>query len=296
MLAPIEEIFCDLDDFCKEIERQGKTRFLSNPDRKRNRSGQMSPSEVMTIMILFHLSHYRTFKDFYYEAKNELLRYFPRLLSYNRLVEIQGSILSFLGAYLLSKAGAKTGFYYVDSTSLAVCHVRRIYRHRVFRGLAERGKTSMGWFFGFKLHLVINHMGEIVSFCFTKGNVDDRKPLEQLFQGLQGLGVGDKGYLSKTKSETLSQQGLRFITKLRKNMKKKVLSAFEKFFLSRRNIVETVIDQLKALCQISHTRHRNATNFFVNAIAGLAAYMLRPRKPRINLPKLSVSSYALIPS
>jgi hypothetical protein len=296
MLAPIEEIFCDIDDFCKEVKKHGKTHFLSNPAKQRNRPGRMSESEIMTIMILFHLSHYRTFKDFYYEAQIELRKYFPKLLSYNRLVEVQGGVLSFLGAYLLSKAGTHTGFYYVDSSSLEVCHVRRIYRHKVFKGLAERGKTSMGWFFGFKLHLVINHKGELVSFCFSKGNVDDRTPLEQLFKGLQGLGVGDKGYLSKAKTETLAKKGLRFITKVRRNMKKTVFSAIEKFFLSHRNIVETVIDQLKSLCQINHTRHRNVTNFFVNVISGLAAYMLRPRKPKINVSKFPLLSPVLIPS
>lgn len=126
----------------------------------------------------------------------------------------------------------------------------------------------MGWFFGFKLHLVINHEGELVSFCITKGNMDDRKPVPKLMQGLSGLGVGDKGYIDKKLNEILAQQGLKLITKVRKNMKKKMLDAFEKFFLSQRSIVETVIEQLKFICQIDHTRHRSPVNFLVNLVSG----------------------------
>jgi hypothetical protein len=293
MLAPIEEIFCDIDDFCKEVMK--KRHLLPNPNRQRERESQLSASEIMAIVVLFHLSHYRTFKDFYYESEHWLKLYFPKLVSYNRFVEIQGSVFVLLTAYLLSKSGKKTGLYYIDSTPLKVCHNRRIYRHKVFKGLAARGKSSMGWFFGFKLNLVINQKGELISFCFTRGNIDDRKPIETLFKGLQGLAAGDKGYISKQHQEILERQGLHLITKLRRNMKKKVFSAFEKFFLAHRGLIEIVIEQLKMLCQIEHTRHRKPINFFVNVLSGLVAYILRPRKPKLNLDKLQ-QNYALIPS
>lgn len=297
LLAPIVEIFCDMDDFYKTYCETFSCWILPFPERKRRRESQMAASEIMTILVLFHLSHYRTFKDFYIQCvEKELKEYFPTIVSYQRFVEIEHSVLSPLTAYLLSKTGKRTNFYYLDSTALAVCHNKRIYNHKVFKGIAKRGKTSMGGFFGFKLHLVINHQGELINFCLTKGNVDDRKMLSQLTKNLRGLGAGDKGYIDKTLGEKLEERGLQFITKLRKNMKKKMLTAFEKFFLSQRSIVETVIEQLKYICQIDHSQHRNPINFVMNIIGGLTAYCLKPRKPSIKIGKFPLQRAVLIPS
>ncbi|UCG35574.1 MAG: IS982 family transposase [Candidatus Omnitrophota bacterium] len=288
MLAPIIEIFCDLDDFCKDFFQGQAAKVLPNPNRKRRRECRMSISEIMTIIVLFHLSHYRTFKDFYHECVLFHLRnYFPQLVSYNRFVELQASVIAPLTAYLLSKRGKETDLYYVDSSPIKVCHNRRIYKHKVFKGIAERGKHSMGWFFGFKLHLAINHKGELMNFCFTIGNKSDLSVLRFLLKNLKGLAAGDKGYISKQKTEELTKQGLQFITKIRKNMKQKMMSSFAKFFLSKRGVVETVIEQLKSICQIEHTRHRSPFNFITNLLAALAAYVLKPRKPSLkfnNLP------------
>ncbi|HCU5990108.1 TPA: transposase [Legionella pneumophila] len=156
MLAPIVEIFCDIDDFCKVWFKEMSPYLLPSPNRKRQRPCRLSASEIMTVMILFHLSHYRTFKDYYCECvEMDMKSYFPKLVSYNRFVEIMSSVVTPLSAYLLSHMGKKTGLYYVDSTTLKICHNKRIHRHKTFAGIAERGKSSMGWFFGFKLHLVI---------------------------------------------------------------------------------------------------------------------------------------------
>ena len=287
MLAPITEIFCDIDDFCKSWFENRSQRILPNPDRSRNRECRMSASELITIMVLFHLSHYRTFKDFYLQCMqaDPMKACFPALVSYNRFVELMPTFFLPLICYLIDQLGELTGLYYVDSTPLKVCHNRRIWQHKVFNGIATRGKTSVDWFFGFKLHLVINHMGELVSFCMTKGHVSDSQPIEQLFKNLQGLAAGDKGYISKEKADRLAQKGLRLITKVRRNMKKQILTGFEKFFLAQRGIVETVIGQLKEICQIEHSRHRRPDNFLVNLVSGLVAYMLKPRKPAIRLPK-----------
>lgn len=297
MLAPVVEIFCEIDDFCKVYFKGQKTKILPNPNRKRHRKSQMDLSEIMTIVILFHLSHYRTFKDFYHECVIRYwFNYFPSLLSYNRFTELQSSVVAALAAYLLCRRGQETNLYYVDSSPIKVCNNRRIYKHKVFAGIATRGKHSMGWFFGFKIHLVINHKGELISFCFTKGNVDDRKVLDKLLKNLKGLIAGDKGYLSKEKSDYFARQGLSLITRVRKNMKKKVLTLFENFFLSKRGIIETVIDQLKSLCQIEHTRHRSPLNFISNLLAALAAYVLRPRKPSFKFNQLISSKRALMSS
>ena len=293
MLAPITEIFCDIDDHCKHYFKETKARILLNPTRQRARACRLCLSEIMTIIILFHLSHYRTFKDFYLECVSRSLReYFPNLVSYNRFVELQKSVIAPLILYLLSKHGEETGFYYADSTPIKVCNNRRIWKHKVFQGIARRGKHSMGWFFGFKLHLSINQKGELMNVCFTKGNVDDRKVLDSLFRGLQGLGAADKGYISKEKEEALAKKGLRFITKTRSNMKPNLLTGFEKYFLSKRGVVETVIEQLKSICQIEHTRHRSPVNFISNVLAALVAYVLKPRKPSLKFDR--VDDYELL--
>lgn len=141
----------------------------------------------------------------------------------------------------------------------------------------------MGWFYGFKLHLIINHKGEIMAFKMTAGNIDDRLPVTSMTKNLCGKLIGDKGYISSKLTDTLLQDGLQLITRIRKNMKQKLISLFDKALLKKRGIIESVNDQLKNQCQIEHTRHRCVWNFAVNIIAALAAYCLQPKKPTINM-------------
>ena len=152
--------------------------------------------------------------------------------------------------------------------------------------MAQRGKSSVGWFYGFKWHLVINEYGEIMSFIITPGNVDDRKPLLHLFEKLTGKGFGDRGYIGKKWAEKLKEIGVQFMTSVKKNMKKCVITKQDKYALSKRGIVETVIDQLKNICQIQHSRHRSFDNFIINTLSALTAYFFKPRKPTVNLNTL----------
>jgi hypothetical protein len=248
----------------------------------------------MTILILFHQSHYRTFKAFYTEhVCVELRGEFPTLVSYTRFVEFFPSALVALCVYLHSCFGACTGVSFVDSTKLAVCHNRRIAQHRVFGGLAERGKTSVDWFFGFKLHLVFTDQGELLTFTLTPGNVDDRAPVPAFAARLFGKLFGDKGYLSQPLLNLLkSQFGLELITPRRKNMKKVELPLLDKLRLRKRAIVETIIDQLKNISQIEHTRHRSPINFLVNLVCGLIAYSHQPKKPSLQLKVLPLPMIA----
>ena len=272
-MAPIEEIFCEIDDFCKDFFPHFERGLVPEAQCKRRRALRMSASEIMTIIILFHLSHYRDFKNFYLDCIiRRMSACFPKLLSYNRFTEIQARVFPALCAFMKSKSGAATAHYYVDSTTIKVCRNQRINQHKVFEGLAQRGKSSMGWFFGFKLHVVINTKGEIMAFCLTPGNVDDRTPVPKLFQKLNGLAAGDKGYISKKMAADLAKAGINFITKTKKNMKAIPRSAFEKFFLAKRAVVEAVIGQLKEICQIEHSRHRKPYNFLINLLAALIAY------------------------
>jgi transposase len=164
---------------------------------------------------------------------------------------------------------------------------QRIHSHKVFVGLAGRGKTSTGWFFGFKLHLVVNDQGEILRFCLTPGNVDDRKPVPHLAKKLFGKLFGDKGYISQPLAQSLRDLfDLQLITKLRRNMKNQLMTWSDRILLRRRAIIETIIDQLKNISQIEHSRHRSVTNYFVNVLCGLIAYCRRPSKPSLGLDKL----------
>jgi len=294
-MAPIDEIFCEIDDFCKLFFPQFERGLLPADNAKRRRALTMSASEIMTIVVLFHLSHYRDFKNFYLDCvTRQMADCFPKLLSYNRFVEVQGRVFPALCAFMKAKTGHAGGLYYVDSTTIKVCRNQRINQHQVFDNIAERGKSSMGWFYGFKLHIVINAQGELMAFCLTPGNTDDRKPVPKLFKKLKGLAVGDKGYISKKMATELAEMGINFITKTRRNMKQIKRSSFEKFFLAKRAIVEAVIGQLKEICQIEHSRHRKPDNFLVNLLAALAAYTLKSRKPSINLK--AIENTALIPS
>ena len=288
------ELFCHVDDFCRAFEPKWQQQCLASGSKQRNRARELVLSEIMTILILFHQSHYRTFKAFYTEHVCVDLRgAFPQLVSYTRFVEFFPSALVPLCVYLHSCLGVCSGISFVDSTRLAVCHNRRIRQHRVFRGLAARGKTSVDWFFGFKLHLVFNDRGELLSFTLTPGNVDDRKPVVQFAKRLCGKLVGDKGYLSQPLLKQLHEQfGIELITARRKNMKERELGLFDKLLLRKRAIVETIIDQLKNISQIEHTRHRSPINFLVNLLCGLIAYCHQPKKPSLQFKALPLQMIA----
>lgn len=276
------ELFIDVDDFWQVFLPIWKQELLANGKAQRMRQTQLSMSEIMTIIIHFHQSNYRNFKAYYIEYVQEHLRSeFPDLVSYNRFIELMPRALIPLLAYLRGRKGTCTGISFVDSTPLKACHNLRIKRHRVFVGLADRGKTSMGWFFGFKLHLVVNELGEILAFQLTPGNVDDRKPVPKMSEKLFGKLFGDRGYISKELFWKLYEQGLMLITTLRKNMKNHLMSLDDKLLLRKRSIIETIYDQLKNISQIEHSRHRSFPNFIVNLLAGLIAYSFQPKKPSI---------------
>lgn len=279
------ELFVHVDDFCQIFLPKLEQLLLNNGDIKRRRERSLSISEVMTILIHFHQSHYRNFKAYYCEHVVPHLRNeFPNLVSYTRFVDFIPSALLPLCAYFKQAClGDCTGVSFIDSTSLDVCLNQRIASHKVFAGLAERGKTSTGWFFGFKLHLVINNRGELLNALLTPGNVDDRKPVPKLVRKLFGKVFGDKGYISQPLYELLQQTfGVQLVTKLRSNSKNRLPMPFiDRILLRRRAIVESVIDQLKNISQIEHSRHRSVTNFLANLICGLIAYAHQPKKPSL---------------
>ncbi|WP_299011953.1 IS982 family transposase, partial [uncultured Shewanella sp.] len=266
------DIFCDVDDFCTIFIPQWEQQCLTDGTRKRKRSGRMTMSEIMTIIIAFHTSHHRDFKNFY---TGYLARFFksefPNLLSYTRFLEVMPNAVIPLCSYFSSLKSEATGIEFIDSTSIKVCHNLRIPRHKTLSGLASRGKGTMGWFYGFKLHLIVNHQGGIVAAKITPANVHDTKPVKEMVVNSMDKLYADKGYISKALASELLERGVSIVNNVRKNMKAKALSLWDRAMLSRRFIIETINDQLKNISQIEHTRHRSVHGFMLNIIGGLVA-------------------------
>ena len=294
----VTELFCMADDFCKFFDAMIK-KYTLKSDNKRayHRDSTMSKSEIMLIMILFHDSGYRCLKHFYVEKVCKHLRHlFPKVVSYNRFVELEKQVAVPLALFIKKVLlGKCTGISFVDSTPLRVCRNQRIHIHKVFKGIAQRGKCSMGWFFGFKLHLICNEKGEVLNFIITPGDVDDRKPLEYkaFVEFIYGKLVGDKGYIGKNLFQRLFVDGIQLITKLKSNMKGALMSVSDKLLLRKRAIIETVNDELKNIAQVEHSRHRSFENFIVNMLGAIAAYCVFPKKPCIHVQRTLDTQLAL---
>lgn len=294
----VTELFCMADDFCKFFDAMMK-KYTLKSDNKRayHRDSTMSKSEIMLIMILFHDSGYRCLKHFYVEKVCKHLRHlFPKVVSYNRFVELEKQVAVPLALFIKKVLlGKCTGISFVDSTPLRVCRNQRIHIHKVFKGIAQRGKCSMGWFFGFKLHLICNEKGEVLNFIITPGDVDDRKPLEYkaFVEFIYGKLVGDKGYIGKNLFQRLFVDGIQLITKLKSNMKGALMSVSDKLLLRKRAIIETVNDELKNIAQVEHSRHRSFENFIVNMLGAIAAYCVFPKKPCIHVQRSLDTQLAL---
>jgi Transposase DDE domain len=288
----ITEVFVEVDDFCQKFGKTiAETRKLALAGQKksRNRASQMSDSEIITILICFHLGAHRCFKHYYLQIiKEHYGHLFPNLLSYNRFIELQSKVaVPFMLFLKECRLGKCTGISFIDSTSIKVCKNQRIYWHKTFKEVAQRGKTSMGWFYGFKLNLIINEKGEILSFFLSKGNKDDRdkRIVEDLTKHIFGKLFGDKGYLSSSLFDRLFQNGVHLITKVKKNMKNHLMELKDKILLRKRAIIETVNDELKNICQLEHSRHRSINGFLLNIISTLVAYSYFPKKPSLNIHK-----------
>lgn len=276
------ELFCDVDDFCQAFQRQQAAQLPAQAGRRVRQPG-LCESEIMTILIHFHQAGHRTFKTYYTDyVQTQLRGEFPHLVSYSRFIQLLPRVVLLLWAYAQSRCGHCTGIAFVDSTPLRVCHNRRISRNKVFQGVAARGQCSLGWFYGFKLHLIVNEQGELLAFTLTPGNVDDRKPVPRLAKRLFGKLFGDKGYISHPLFEQLWRQGLQLVTAVKANMKNRLLPLIDKLLLRKRYIIETINDQLKNQSQIEHSRHRSPINFLINVLAGVIAYTWQPKKPAIN--------------
>lgn len=289
MSINITALYCCLDDFCKIYEEWERHQLIPS-GKKRHREGKLALSEMLFIMVLFHLSPFKNFKMFYLYGIGQMYRdCFDEIPHYDRFVSLMPRLFVPLMILLHSLSGEKTGIYFADSTKLAVCHNRRIGRHKVFDGMALRGKSTMGWFYGFKLHFVINHKGEIMASRVTPGNAADSALLDGITKNLVGKVYADKGYIGKELFKKLWQRGLHLITGIRRNMKNYLMPMADKIMLRRRFIIETVLDTLKSSMGLEHSRHRSPVNAMVHLLSCLAAYAFRPGKPAIRLGALRIA-------
>lgn len=276
----ITELFCHADDFCKEFEPEWNQTLIG---KQIPNSENLTTAEVLTILVWFQTSGWRCFKNFYLHLLQYHRRDFPKLISYNRFVEIKQSATIPLFCLLQYSMGACSGTGFIDATPLKVCHNKRIPSNKVFKDIAKRGKSTMGWFFGFKLHIVTNTDGELLSFQVTKGNRDDRKSVNILCKNMFGKVYGDKGYISQKLFEEMFELGVKIVTQMKKNMKPKTMLLEERLMLKKRSLIESVFHILKDMLHIDHTRHRSPKNFLVNILAALTAYCFYPNKPSIRL-------------
>jgi Transposase DDE domain len=280
MLERLEAVFCEVDDFCKALETPWAAHLIGRGAAPRGPEPGLADSEIITLLLALHSSGYKHLKHFYNGPMGAILRrYFPAMPCYERFVTLQKRVLVPLTFFLLSRLGQQTGIYYIDSTALPVCHNRHIRRHQTFAGLAARGKTSMGWFFGFKLHLVFNDLNQIVALKLTAGNVADTAPVPALTKNLRGKLFGDKGYIGQPLAAQLLRRGLALFTRVRQNMKSLPISLTDKMLLNRRNLVETIIGQIKGFSSLNLPKHRVPINGFLHILAALTAYQLNPIKP-----------------
>ena len=284
MFDRLVERFCEFDDFCQFIRTEWAAYLVANGHRRQRQPGPrggLCDSEIMLLLVLYHSSRFKNFKTFYNGIVRGLLRaYFPSAPCYERFITLTKGVWALLALFLASRMGHKGDIYYIDSTPLAVCHNRRIAKHRVFAGLAARGKTSMGWFFGFKLHLVFNHQRQIVALKLTKGNVSDTTPVPGLTKDLVGKLFGDKGYIGKKLAEELLRRGLALMTRVRRNMKALPISLLDKALLNGRNIAETIIGHIKEFSSLRLPKHRSVFNAFTHITAAIVAYQSDPLLPK----------------
>jgi hypothetical protein len=284
MLDRLTEIFCEVDDFCQAFAAQGKAYLLGSGAAPRGPKPGLAVSEIITLLLVLHSSQFKYLKNFYQGVAMPLLRpCFPGMPCYEQFVIIQQRALVPLRFFLLSRMGKKTGIYYIDSTAWPVCDHHRSHRHKTCAGLAARGKTSMGWCFGFKLHLIFNNLNEIVACKLTPGQVHDTKPVLQLTKHLRGKLFGDKGYIGKKLAQELLRRGLTLFTRSRQNMKALPLAMSDKLWLNARNMAETNIGSIKQFSALNLPKHRLPLNAFLHILGAVTVYKINPIKPKFKL-------------
>jgi Transposase DDE domain len=279
----ITALYCCLDDFCQVFEEWEGHKLIPS-QKKRCREGNLSLSERLFILVLFHLSAFRHFQAFSpYGVGHPYRDCFDEIPHADRFVALLPRLFAPWLVLLHGLSGEQTGIYGADSTKLAVCHNRRLHRHQTFDRLAARGKTSRGWFYGLKLHFVLHHKGEIMALKITPGHTADSAVRADITRRLTGKLYADKGYLGKELFQKLWQRGWPLLSGIRRNRKNHLLPLADKILLRKRFVIETVLGTLQSEMGLEHSPHRSPLNAMVHLLSCLTAYAFRPGKPSISL-------------
>ena len=267
----ITTVYYLIDNFCTIFHKWEKEKLLPT-NKKRHRNGNLNLAELLTIVLYFYLSPCKDFKNYYlYFLPAKYPNYF-QLVSYSRIVQLWSSLILPLVILIHQLKGEQTGIYFIDSTKLQICHNKRTSSNRVFNRKAKVGKSTYGWFMGFKLHLIINHKGEIMAIKITKANKSDLSCVPSVAKGLKWKLFGDKTYISKDVFAQFYNCDLRIFTSIRKDMKNHLLELEDKMLLRKRSLIESVFNVLKNKMNLEHTRHRSPINFLIHIIACVVSY------------------------
>lgn len=275
MEEELTNVFVFVDDFCKVFEPLWIKKLLTDGAKYRVRNNELSLSEIMTILICFQQSGFKCLKKFYFFLCLYHTKEFPKLLSYNRFVELEKSAYVPLFIFFKCISADCDGESFIDASALPVCHIKRERSHKTFANMAKKSKSTMGWFFGFKLHLITTQFGQPIDFTVTKGNVDDRKVPQGIFAKIFGKLFGDRGYISKDFFSNLKDKMIHVITALKKNMKPQIMTRNDSGKLNKRGIIETAFNILKNNLNLQHTRHRSPKNYVVNILGAMCSYAMR---------------------
>lgn len=285
-MLDIISLYCEIDDFCKNMCVELKKHLIgSNVEITIDTPG-LSLSEVLTILINFHFSKMVNFKHYYLvKVERELKKFFPKVPSYNRFIERIREVPMLAALYLRYRQTKYAGSGYIDSTPLEVCTAKRVRSNKVFKFTAKLGKSSKGWFYGLKLHVICDFAGNIIQCKITPGNANDLKIAVKMLQGFKGKIFGDRGYIGKKEFKLLLEQGLILVTGIRKNMKNRLLELWDKILLKKRSLIESVFNIMKNILHLEHSRHRSVVNATVYILTTLIAYCWKPAKPKIKFTK-----------
>ena len=241
-------IFDQIDNLLKTMSASLKRKLLSDLRPKGGRPSGLSLQAILAFGIFRFATGVKDVKHYHRKLLSSYSKELGRIPNYgnfNALMNQATPYVIFLLQWICyCHQSAGGGLYFMDSTPMKVCENKRIFDHKVCEDMAQRGKSSMGWFFGFKLHVVCDSLGRLVSLLITPGNTDDRKFALKLLKGLRGLCVADAGYVSKKLMQELYQQGLLLLTDVRNSMKR-LMSETQHGLLKLRQRIEGVFSCLK---------------------------------------------------
>ncbi|PJI36520.1 IS982 family transposase [Acinetobacter pseudolwoffii] len=279
------ELFCVTDDFFLKFEATYWQFLMQSHRFSRIRAAHLSLSEITFIAIWYKCSHFTNFKAFFTWLKQDKSSLFNSLPCYQRMIHlINTHQLALHALHVALMKGQRSQYLWIDSTTLPVCKNQRIQRHKSLAEIASRGKSSMGWFYGCKLHIVMNQLGEVVCSALSNGHVADIRMVEHLVEGLEAKLYADRGYISQDLKNRLKEQGIDLITYHRKNMQAIQLSESDEYHLKQRNKIETLFSLLKGQYNLVTNKARSMAGFLSGIYASLCAYQLtHQNKPKIQI-------------